>query len=63
MTRLAVFLLILGAGSFMLPLFGLQFRLLDLFGDSQQIVAIVMVIAGVALLVVDRMRAKAPTRH
>ena len=38
-------------------------RLLDLFGDSQQIVAIVMVIAGVALLVVDRMRAKAPTRH
>lgn len=46
MTRLAVFLLILGTGSFILPLFGLQFRL-----------------AGVALLVVDRMRVKAPTRH
>ena len=50
MKRLGWFLVILGVGSFILPLFGLQFKLMMLFGDSP-IVAIVMAIVGAIILV------------
>lgn len=34
MTRLGVTLLIFGLGAFLLPMFGMQFRLLQLFGEG-----------------------------
>lgn len=43
-------LVILGAGSFVLPFFGLQFRVMNIFGSAQTAVAIVAVAAGLALL-------------
>ena len=43
------FLIIMGVGSFILPLFGLQFKIMRLFGDSP-IVAIIMAVVGIALL-------------
>ncbi len=53
MKRLGVFLIIFGAGSFILPLFGLQFRLLSLFGNYTSIAAIIAVVVGVVLLIVS----------
>ena len=50
MARFGVMLLILGIGSFILPLFGMQFRLLAIFGDAQPIVALVMAALGGVLL-------------
>jgi uncharacterized membrane protein YeaQ/YmgE (transglycosylase-associated protein family) len=50
MKRLGWLLVILGVGSFILPFFGLQFKLMMLFGDSP-IVAIVMAIVGAIILV------------
>jgi hypothetical protein len=44
--RLGVWMLVLGLGSFVLPLFGLQFRLLRFAGDSQWIAGTVLAIIG-----------------
>jgi len=46
-------LLILGVGSFILPFFSLEFRLMRLFGDATPIAAIVMAIVGIGLLVMS----------
>jgi hypothetical protein len=53
MKSLGIWLLILGVGAFILPLMGIQFRLVNLFGEAQYYVAggmaavgLVMVIAG-----------------
>jgi hypothetical protein len=43
-------LLILGVGSFILPLVGLQFRLLSLLGDSTPILGAMLAVAGGVLL-------------
>jgi hypothetical protein len=50
MRSTGIWLLILGGGSFILPMFGLQFRLLDLLGDARPIVAGAMAVVGVVLL-------------
>jgi hypothetical protein len=44
--------LILGVGSYVLPKFGMQFRLLSLFGEATPIVAAVLTVLGIVLLVV-----------
>ena len=59
MTRIAVTLLVLGIGSFILPFFGLQFRLLNLLGDAQPIVSIGLALVGGVLLVVQVVRSRA----
>jgi len=57
MRGLGVALLILGIGSFILPLVGMQFRLLSLFGEgSQPIVAIVIAVIGAVLIFVSMSR-------
>jgi hypothetical protein len=61
MKNLGVLLLVLGAGSFILPMLGLQFKLMRLFGDAQPIVAIIAVLLGAVLLGISFMRQKAPT--
>jgi hypothetical protein len=59
MKSLGVLLVVLGAGSFILPMVGLQFRLMSIFGDAQPVVAVVAVLVGVVLLVISTMRGKA----
>lgn len=51
MVRFAIFLLILGVGSFILPLMGRQFILMSIFGEAAPAVAIGMIILGGVLLV------------
>ncbi|MBU1030734.1 MAG: hypothetical protein ABIC91_08720 [Nanoarchaeota archaeon] len=48
---LGVLLIVMGIGSFILPLFGLQFKLLILFGAYQWMVSILMAIIGIVLLI------------
>jgi hypothetical protein len=43
-------LLILGGGSFVLPMFGLQFTILNLLGDSLPLVAGAMTVAGAVMM-------------
>lgn len=43
-------LLILGAGSFILPMFGLQFIILSFLGDSLPLVAGAMTAAGALMM-------------
>jgi hypothetical protein len=50
MAKLGTLLLLLGLGSFVLPLVGLQFRVLSLFGENQTIAAIGMVVVGGLML-------------
>ena len=52
MKRFGFLLLILGLGSFVLPFFGLQFKILSLFGDNQPMVAIGAIVVGVLLLLI-----------
>jgi hypothetical protein len=59
MTRIATMLLVLGIGSFILPFFGLQFRLLKIFGDAQPIISVIMALLGGVLLVAQIVRSKA----
>ena len=51
-----VTLIVLGLGSFILPLVGMQFRLLALFGPAQNIVALGLAALGVILLILSRTR-------
>jgi hypothetical protein len=43
-------LMTLGVGAFVLPMFGMQFRIMNAFGDSVPVVASCMAVAGVALV-------------
>ncbi|HSI36469.1 MAG: hypothetical protein ACAI43_22830 [Phycisphaerae bacterium] len=59
MMRFGVFLLILGIGSFVLPLFDVQFKIMAVFGEAQPIVAGAMIGLGALLLYAGRVRADA----
>ncbi|MBN2444384.1 MAG: hypothetical protein JXJ04_23680 [Spirochaetales bacterium] len=54
MQRLAVFFLIIGVGSFILPGMGLQFKLISLFGENSVIVSVICIIVGVVLFFIGR---------
>ena len=62
MVSLGILLLVLGIGSFILPLLGFQFRILSIFGANQDIAAIVIAVVGAALVAVgiSRQRSAAP---
>jgi hypothetical protein len=45
-----ILLIVLGVGSFILPMMGMQFRLLSLFGEHTGIAGAVMAVLGVILL-------------
>jgi uncharacterized membrane protein YgdD (TMEM256/DUF423 family) len=53
-----IYLLIFGIGSFLLPLMGLQFKLLSLLGNSTPIVGGVLTVAGIVLLVLSSLSPK-----
>ncbi len=46
MRQWGTYLLIFGVGAFVLPMFGLQFKILSVFGDSLPLVAGAMAAAG-----------------
>lgn len=50
MRSAGIWLLILGAGAFILPYFGLQFKILSIFGESLPLVAGGMAVAGAVML-------------
>jgi hypothetical protein len=45
-----IWLLVLGVGAFVLPYFGLQFKILNVLGDSLPLVAGGIAVAGAVLL-------------
>jgi hypothetical protein len=51
MKKLGTYLLIFGVGSFVLPLFGLQFKLFSAMGESQGMVGAGAVVLGGLLMV------------
>jgi uncharacterized membrane protein YgdD (TMEM256/DUF423 family) len=53
-----IYLLIFGIGSFLLPMMGLQFKLLSLLGSSTPIVGGVLTVAGIVLLVLSSLSPK-----
>jgi hypothetical protein len=59
MMRFGVLLLILGIGSFILPLFDVQFKIMAVFGSAQPIVAGVMIALGAFLIFAGRASADA----
>jgi len=56
MTRLGIFLLVMGIGTFVLPMVGLEFRLMSLFGEYQPIAAAVAIVVGGVLTFVGLRR-------
>ncbi|HZZ29626.1 MAG TPA: hypothetical protein VFE46_16635 [Pirellulales bacterium] len=57
MRRITIFLLILGIGSFVLPLMGRQFVLVSIFEGHEVIAGSSLIAGGVLLLVLDRVLA------
>jgi hypothetical protein len=56
MRQIAIFLLVMGIGSFVLPMMGLQFRLMSIFGGASSMVAIGCIIVGGVLLAISLKR-------
>jgi hypothetical protein len=50
MRNTAIFLVLLGVGAFVLPMFGLQFKILSIFGEARPMVAGGMVLVGAVML-------------
>jgi len=50
MRSTGIWLLVLGVGAFILPFFGLQFKVLSLFGDALPMVAGGMALVGAVLV-------------
>lgn len=46
MRQWGIYLLIFGVGAFILPMIGLQFKILNVFGESLPLVAVAMALAG-----------------
>ena len=50
MRSAGIWLMILGVGAFVLPYFGLQFKILAIFGEALPLVAGGMAVAGAVML-------------
>ena len=57
----AILLLIFGVGSFIIPMFNIQFSVVQIFGDYQIPAGIALAVFGVVLLVAPMFRTKTPT--
>lgn len=51
-----VWLILLGVGSFILPMFGRQFILISIFGPAAPVVSVLFIVGGIVMLVVGRSR-------
>ncbi len=49
MQKLGAFLVVMGLGSFILPMLGYQFELMSMFGDKQTLAGIGAIILGVLM--------------
>jgi hypothetical protein len=56
-----IFLMIVGAGSLLLPSLGFQFRLMELIDDFQPYAGLVVAVIGAALVVVGMARGSRAT--
>lgn len=50
MKKFGATLVLLGIGSFILPVFGLQFKILNLFGSMQWLISIAAIVVGILML-------------
>jgi hypothetical protein len=50
MRQWGIYLLIFGVGAFVLPMVGVQFKILSVFGESLPIVAGAMMVAGAVMV-------------
>lgn len=50
MRQWGTWLLIFGVGAFVLPMFGMQFKILSMFGESLPLIASAMAVAGIAMV-------------
>jgi hypothetical protein len=53
MQRLAIFLIIIGIGSFVLPMMGAQFMLVSVFKDHETEAGVGMIVGGLVLLTLN----------
>lgn len=53
MRNTGIWLLVLGGGSFVLPMFGLQFRILDILGEARPFVAGAMALVGAVMVAIS----------
>jgi len=60
MARAGIFCLILGIGSFLLPMMGMQFRLLNMLGENTWMAGAGLSVLGVVLLVASGMSKQKP---
>lgn len=51
MRKFGATLVVLGIGSFVLPFFGLQFKIINIFGEAQWIIAIIAIIVGILMVI------------
>ena len=52
MRQVGIYCLVFGVGSFVLPMLGLQFKLLSLFGSATPLVGIGLIVLGGVMFVV-----------
>lgn len=55
--------LILGVGTFALPIVGLEFAIMSLFGDERPMVAVILAIAGLLMIWKSTQEAKQVARQ
>jgi hypothetical protein len=61
MRNWGIWMLVLGVGAFILPYFGLQFKILSVFGEALPLVSGCIAIVGAVLLALSfRARSQAP---
>ena len=58
MRSLSIYLLLFGIGTFVLHALGMEFRLMRVFGESQNLAAGVMIALGAGLFVMSRPKAE-----
>ena len=63
MRSTGVWLLILGVGAFVLPYFGLQFKILSVFGEALPMVAGGMAVVGAVVLALSFRNAPQPQQQ
>jgi len=51
MKRWGIYLVILGIGSFLLPMLGLQFKILMIFGEAAPAIGGLLIFAGIAMII------------
>ena len=51
MKKWGIYLIVLGIGSFLLPMLGLQFRILVLFGEAAPVIGGILLVIGIFMVI------------